>query len=174
MEWVKAESFRAIPEGGQPRCVSLVHDHDVPEQWGHHQAYMLWSGLWVYRGSEATSPGVHRRVMLSYAAALEEAMKEGKWPLFHAKALAVPGTYGLSAPWKVAAVAAVLVQASGLGSERGDPAVSGAGGPGCLESARRERGLSASDLAVRWGESPGLLCPPGSLRRWDRLGLASA
>ena len=81
-------------------------------------------------GSEATSPGVHRRVMLGYAAALEEAMKEGKWPLFRDEALAVPGTYELSAPWKVAAVAAVMVQASGLGLERGDPAVWGEGRAG--------------------------------------------
>ena len=54
-------------------------------------------------------------------------------------------------------MAAVLVQASGLGSERGDPAVWGAGGPGCLESVRRERGLSASGLAVRLEASLELL-----------------
>ena len=127
------------------------------EQGSCHQAYMLWSGQWVDRGSEATSPGVHRRVMLGYAAALQEAMKEGKWPLFRDEALAVPGTYELSAPWKVAAVAAVLVQASGLGSESGDPAVWGVEGPGCLEGERRERGSSASGLVVRWGASPGPL-----------------
>ena len=60
-------------------------------------------------------------------------MTEGKWPLFRDEALAVPRTYRLSASWKVAAVAALLVQASGLGSERGDSAMWAKEGPGCLE-----------------------------------------
>ena len=51
-------------------------------------------------------------------------------------------------------MAAVLVQASELGSERNDPAVWGVGGPGCLESVSRERKKSSSDLALRWGASP--------------------
>ena len=70
---------------------------------------MLWSGLWVDKISGEDSPGVHRVAMLRYAAALEEAMKEGNWPLFRSGPLEVPGSYALSTPWKVAAVAAVLV-----------------------------------------------------------------
>ena len=88
-------------------------------------------------------------MMLCYAAVLEEAMKKGNWPLFRTGPLEVPRSYGLSAPWKVAAVAAVLVQVSELGSERNDPAVWGVGGPGCLESVSRERKKSSSDLALR-------------------------
>ena len=91
LEWVNATSFWMIPEGGLPRRASPVRDHEVPEQGARHQAYMLWSGLWVDRDPEAASLGVHRQVMLGYAAALEEAMKEGKWPLFRDEALAVPG-----------------------------------------------------------------------------------
>ena len=94
-------------------------------------------------------------MMLRYAAALEEAMKEGNWPLFRSRPLEVPGSYALSAPWKVAAVAAVLVQVSELGSERKDPTVWGVGGPGCLEGAGRERERSSSDVALRWGASQG-------------------
>ena len=137
----------------------------MPERSKHHQAFMLWSGLWVDGGSEGESLRVHHRVMLGYAAALEEAMKEGKWPLFCAEPLSVLGSYGLSAPWKVAAVAVVLLQVSGLGSGRNDPAVWGVGGPGCLESANQERKTPASDLAMRWGASPGPLSE-GDIRLW--------
>ena len=83
-------------------------------------------------------------------------MKEGDWPLFRSGPLEVPGSYTLSAPWKIVAVAAVLVPVSGLGSERNEPAVWGVGGPGCLEGAGREREKPSSDVALRWGASPGL------------------
>ena len=71
-----------MPEKGQPRSVRLVHDHELQYHAGHHQACMLWSGLWVDRTPGVESSGAHRWVMLRYASALEEAMKEGNWPLF--------------------------------------------------------------------------------------------
>ena len=100
---------------------------------GHHQACMLWSGLWVDRTSGEESLGAHGWVMLRYASALEEAMKEGNVPLFRSGPLEVPGLYAMLAPWKVAAVAATLVQASGLSSEKNVSLVWGSGGAGCLE-----------------------------------------
>ena len=128
-----------MPERGQPRLVKLIRDDELQYQAGRHQAFMLWSGLWVDKICGEESPGVHCGVMLRYAAALEEATKEGNWPLFRSGPLEVPGTYALSAPWKVAAVAAVLVQVSELGSERNDPTVWGVGGPGCLEDVGTEK-----------------------------------
>ena len=93
-------------------------------------------------------------MMLRYAAALEEAMKEGNWPLICSGPLEVPGSYAMLAPWKVAAVAAILVQVSELGSEKNDPMVWGMGGPGCLEGAGREKERPSSVVALHWGASP--------------------
>ena len=115
---------------GQPRLEKLVRDHELQYQAGCHQAFMLWSGLWVDKISGEESPGVHCGVMLRYAAVLEEAMKEGKWPLFRSGPLEVPGSYAMLAPWKVAAVAAILVQERGLGSEKNDSTNWGTGGAG--------------------------------------------
>ena len=95
-------------------------------------------------------------MMLRYTAALEEAMKEGNWPLFRSGPLEVPGSYALSAPWKVAAVAAVLVQMSELGSERNDPTVWGVGGPGCLEGTSSEKVKPSFGVALRGGASLGV------------------
>ena len=82
---------------------------------------MLWSGLWVDRTPGEESSGTHRWVMLRSASALEEAMKEGNWPLFRSGQQDVPGSYPMLAPWKVAAVAVTLVQVSGLSAEKDDP-----------------------------------------------------
>ena len=93
-------------------------------------------------------------MMLRYASALEEAIKEGNWPLFRSGPLEVPGSYAMLAPWKVAAVAAILVQVSELASEKDDHTVWGMGGPGCLEGAGGEKERPSSVVALRWGASP--------------------
>ena len=116
---------------------------------------MLWSGLWVDRTPGEESAGTHRWVMLRYASALEEAMEEGSWPLFRSGQLEVPGLYPMLAPWKVAAVAATLVQASGQSAEKEDSVVWGSGGAGCLEGEDRTGVRSSSAVALRWGASPG-------------------
>ena len=95
LQWVNATSFLAVPKRGQPRSVKLIRDHELQYQAGQHQSFMLWSGLWVDKISGEESPRVHRGVMLRYAAALEEAMKEGNWPLFRSGPLEVPGSYTL-------------------------------------------------------------------------------
>ena len=94
-------------------------------------------------------------MMLRYASALEEAMKEGNWPLFRSGPLEVLGSYAMAAPWKVAAVAATLVQSSGMGSEEGDSEVWGSGGAGCLEGGGGPKDGPLSVVAPRWGASLG-------------------
>ena len=66
----------------------------------------------------------------------------------------MPGSYTMLAPWKVAAVAAILVQVSELGSEKNTSTVWGMGGPGCLEGAGGEKERPSSAVALRWGASP--------------------
>ena len=80
----------------------LRAEKEDSEVWGSGGAGCL-EGVDKISGEE--SPGVHRGVMLRYAAALEEAMKEGNWPLLRSGQLEVPGSYPMLAPWKVAAVA---------------------------------------------------------------------
>ena len=101
------------------------------------------------------SSGTHCWVMQSYAQRLEGAMKEGNWPLFRAGQQEVPGEYAMLAPWKVAALAATLVQASGLRAEAGDSEVWGTGGAGCLEGERESDERASLEVALRWGASPG-------------------
>ena len=59
------------------------------------------------------------------------------------------------APWKVAAVAATLVQASGLSAESDDSEVLGTGGAGCLEGEVESGEKSSTIVALCWGASPG-------------------
>ena len=133
----------------------LVRDHGLRLHTGRHQAFMLWSGLWVDTTPGEESSGTHRWVMQSYAHALEEALKEGNWPLFRAGQQEVPGVYTMLASWKVAALAATLVQASGLRAEAGDSEVWGTGGAGCLEGERESGERASLEVALRWGASPG-------------------
>ena len=82
-------------------------------------------------------------------------MKEGCWPLFRSGQLEVPGLYPMLAPWKVAAVAATLVQASGQRADKEDSEVWGSGGAGCLEGEDKTGVRSSPAVALRWGASPG-------------------
>ena len=107
-------------------------------------------------------------MMLRYAAALEEAMKEGNWPLFRSGPLEVLGSYVMLAPWKVAAVAAILVQVSGLGSEKDDSSVWGTGGAGCLQGEGEVKGRPSPVVALRWGASPGA-SEEGDVPLWPTL-----
>ena len=53
-------------------------------------------------------------------------------------------------------MAAILVQVSGLGSEKDDSSVWGTGGAGCLEGEGGEKERPSSVVALRWGASPGV------------------
>ena len=66
----------------------------------------------------------------------------------------MPGSYTMVAPWKVVAVAATLVQASGMGSEERDSEVWGSGGAGCLQGEGGPKDGPLSVVALRWGASP--------------------
>ena len=81
-------------------------------------------------------------------------MKEGNWPLFRSGQQSVPGSYPMLAPWKVAAVAATLVQVSGLSAEKDDSRVWGSGGAGSLEGEGESGEKPSSAVALRWGAAP--------------------
>ena len=77
----------------------------------------------------------------------------------------MPGIYAMRAPWKVAAVAAPLVQASGLSAESDDSEVWGTGGAGCLEGEDKLGVKSSLAVALHWGASPGAFCD-GDVPLW--------
>ena len=81
-------------------------------------------------------------------------MKEGNWQLFRSGQLSVPGSYPMLTPWKVAAVAATLVQVSSLSAEKDESRVLGPGGAGSLEGESGSGERSLSVVALRWGASP--------------------
>lgn len=165
MVWRGATVFRAVQGLGAPRVVSLLRDQDLPVTGSDDQAYVLWSGLWVDRNPDSGGRGLHRSVMRVYADALEGAMKEGAWPLFHERELEVCGSYPLLAPWRVAAVAAVLAHASGMEVEEPDVELWGQGGPDSLARSCRSSRKMGSGLLVRWGGWPGAL-KDGTIPLW--------
>jgi hypothetical protein len=73
------------------------------------------------------------------------------------KQLGVSGLYPLQAPWRVAAVAAVLAHVSGVEVEARDEELWGQDGPACMVRGSRTDLREGRGLLLRWGARPGAL-----------------